>query len=118
MSASFHSDMDEVSSIRLWPRARAQGDRGQLRNQLRIVQEMLEDLEDQTAVGRRHTMEKVIGVLRKQLGRGLPAAGLRNELMLSQLVEQLAREAGRPMPEARQFRDHAEPLVALLMATT
>jgi hypothetical protein len=118
MSASFHSDMDEVSSPLLRPRARPQGDRGQLRQQLRIIQEMLEDLEDQTSVGRRHTMEKVIGVLRKQIGRGLLRAGPRNELMLSRLVDELAREVGRPLPEVRQFRDHAEPLVALLMATT
>jgi hypothetical protein len=79
---------------------------------------MLEDLEDQTAVGSQHTMEKVIGVLRAHIGRGLFRTGPRNEQMLSQLVDQLAREAGRPLPEVRQFRDRAEPLVALLMATT
>lgn len=118
MSASFHSDMDEMSSPWQRRRARPAGDRGQLRQQLRIIQEMLEDLEEQTAVGRRHTMEKVIGVFRKQIGRGLIMAGPRNELMISQLVDELAREVGRPLPEVRQFRDHAEPLVALLMATT
>jgi hypothetical protein len=93
-------------------------ERAQLRQLLRIVQDMLEDLEDQTVMGGRHTMEKVIGVLRSQIGRGLLRTGPRNERMLCQLVEQLAHEAGRPLPEVREFRDRAEPLVALLMATT
>jgi hypothetical protein len=79
---------------------------------------MLEDLEEQTVVGRRHTMEKVIGVLRDQIGRRLFRSGPRNGRMLSHLVDQLAHEASRPLPELREFRDRAEPLVALLMATT
>src|SRR5450432_645580 len=63
------------------------GDRAALRYQLRIVQDMLEDLEEQIPVGRQHTMEKVIAVLRDQIGRGLFRTGPRNGKMLLQLVD-------------------------------
>jgi hypothetical protein len=92
--------------------------RVQLRQQLRIVQEMLEDLETLPAVGCRHTMKKVIGVLRTQVARGSFRTRPRDELMLSMLVGQLEHEAARPLPEVGHFRDQAEPLIALLMATT
>jgi len=93
-------------------------DRAQLRQQLRIIQDMLKDLEEQTVVGRRHTMHKLIAVLRDHIGRGLFRTGPRNLQVLLEMVDKLTREAARPLPEVRQFRDHAEPLVALLMATT
>ena len=93
-------------------------DRAQLRQQLRVVQDMLEDLEEQTVVGRRHTMQKLIGVLRDHIGRGQFRTGPRNRQVLLRLVDELAREAERPLPEVGLFREHAEPLVALLMATT
>ena len=121
MSASFEPGLHFVPAIpplSLPARPPGDDDRALLRNQLRVVQDMLEDLEEQTVVGRRHTMEKVIGVLRDQIGRRLFRSGPRNGRMLSHLVDQLAHEAGRPLPELREFRDRAEPLVALLMATT
>jgi hypothetical protein len=120
MSVSFEPTLSwaSISPAPLLGGVEDGGDRAQLRQLLRIVQDMLEDLEEQTSMGGRHTMEKVIGVLRAQIGRGLFRTGPRNERMLSRLVDQLAREAGRPLPEVREFRDRAEPLVALLMATT
>jgi hypothetical protein len=123
MSVSFEASFQldhSVAPLELpaRPVTEASGDRALLRNQLRVIQEMLADLEEQTAVGRRHTMEKVIGVLRDQIGRRLFRTGPRNGRMLSHLVDQLAHEASRPWPELREFRDRAEPLVALLMATT
>jgi hypothetical protein len=117
--ASFHLDHSAPPlELPARPVLEASGDRALLRNQLRVIQEMLADLEEQTAVGRRHTMEKVIGVLRDQIGRRLFRSGPRNGRMLSHLVDQLAHEASRPLPALREFRDRAEPLVALLMATT
>ncbi len=123
MSASFEPGLHLVPavpplSLPTRPPGDSLDDRALLRNRLRVVQDMLEDLEEQTVVGRRHTMEKVIGVLRDQLGRRLFRSGPRNGRMLSHLVDQLAHEASRPLPELREFRDRAEPLVALLMATT
>jgi hypothetical protein len=121
MSASF-ADSFHVEPVEappaLPPRQVEAGDRALLRYQLRVVQDMLEDLKEQTVVGRRHTMEKVIGVLRGQIGRRLFRTGPRNGLMLSHLVDELAHEASRPLPELPEFRERAEPLVALLMATT
>ncbi|HZL16802.1 MAG TPA: hypothetical protein VFG23_03545 [Polyangia bacterium] len=117
--STFHLDLPTPPvNLPAQPTTEGAGDRALLRNQLRVVQDMLEDLEEQTAMGRRHTMEKVIVVLRYQIGRGLFRAGPRNEDILSHLVDQLAHEASRPLPELREFRDRAEPLVALLMATT
>lgn len=117
--ASFHLDPPAPPlGLPERPPAEGAGDRALLRSQLRVVQDMLEDLEEQTVVGRRHTMEKVIAVLRDQIGRRLFRTGPRNGSMLSRLVDQLAHEASRPLPELREFRDRAEPLVALLMATT
>jgi hypothetical protein len=125
MSASIQADMDMdlgpipiLSSRFSRQRERRQVDRAQLRLQLRVVQEMLGDLQAQTLVGQRHTMDKMIGVLREQVNRGLFAVGTRNQQMLRDLLEQLAREAGRPVPQFGYFRDRAEPLVALLMAST
>jgi hypothetical protein len=123
MSASFEAGLHRVPAVPpldlpTRPLGDPSEDRALLRNQLRVVQDMLEDLEEQTVVGRRHTMEKVIGVLRDQIGRRLFRSGPRNGRMLSHLVDLLAHEASRPLPELREFRDRAEPLVALLMATT
>ena len=123
MSASFEASFQVPPSappldLPARPTAEAPGDRASLRYQLRVIQDMLEDLEEQTVEGRRHTMEKVIAVLRDQIGRRLFRTGPRNGDMLSHLVDQLAHEASRPLPELREFRDGAEPLVALLMATT
>ncbi len=124
MSAFFDSSMpsmDELpikSGAMLREARRPPEERALLRQQLRIVQEMLEDLETRPAVGCRHTMKKVIGVLRTQVARGSFRTGSRDELMLSLLVDELEHEAARPLPEVGHFRDQAEPLIALLMART
>jgi hypothetical protein len=125
MSASLQTDMDiEIGPIPILSgrlsrqRNRRPVDRAQLRLQLRVIQEMLGDLQVQTVVGQRHTMEKMIGVLREQVDQGLFGVGARNQQMLRDLLDQLAREAGRPMPQIAYFRERAEPLVALLMAST
>ena len=93
-------------------------DRAHFRQRLRTVQDMLEDLEEQTAVGRRHTLEKVLGVLRDHVQCGAFRTNPRNHQTLSALVAELTRQAARALPAVETFRDHAEPLVALLMATT
>jgi hypothetical protein len=124
MSAFFDSSMPSMdglpiqSGARLLEAHRPLEERALLRQQLRTVQEMLEDLETRPAVGCRHTMKKVIGVLRTQVARGSFRTGPRDELMLSLLVGELEHEAARPLPEVGHFRDQAEPLIALLMATT
>jgi hypothetical protein len=86
--------------------------------QLRVIQEMIDDMESQIAAGQRHTMEKVTAFLRSQVGPGTLSITPRNALELSHMVDQLEREARRQSPDVRLFGDRAKILVALLAATT
>jgi hypothetical protein len=85
--------------------------------QLRVIQEMIEDLDSQIAAGQRHTMEKVAGFLRSHTGQGGFSPSPRNERELSQMIDQLEREARRQVPDVRLFGDRAKVLVALLSVT-
>jgi hypothetical protein len=88
-----------------------------LHRQLRVIQEMIEDLDSQIAAGQRHTMEKVAAFLRSHTGQGAFSAAHRNGRELSQMVDQLDREARRQAPDVRLFGDRAKVLVALLSVT-
>jgi hypothetical protein len=85
--------------------------------QLRVIQEMVDDLDSQIAAGQRHTMEKVAAFLRSHTGQGAFSASPRNGRELSQMVDQLEREARRQVPDIRLFGDRAKVLVALLSVT-
>ena len=85
--------------------------------QLRVIQEMIDDLDSQIAAGQRHTMEKVAAFLRSHTGQGPFSATPRNGRELSQMVDQLEREARRQVPDVRLFGDRAKVLVALLSVT-
>jgi hypothetical protein len=78
---------------------------------------MIEDLDSQIAAGQRHTMEKVAAFLRSHTGQGAFSAAHRNGRELSQMVDQLDREARRQAPDVRLFGDRAKILVALLSVT-
>ena len=86
--------------------------------QLRVIQEMLDDMESQIAAGQRHTMEKVAAFLRSHVGQGTLSITPRNALELSHMVDQLEQEARRQSPDVGLFGDRAKILVALLSATT
>ena len=86
--------------------------------QLNVIQEMIDDLDSQIAAGQRHTMEKVAAFLRSHIGQGAFTANPRNGRELSQMVDQLEREARRQVPDIRLFGDRAKVLVALLSVTT
>jgi len=88
-----------------------------LHRQLRVIHEMIEDLDSQIAAGQRHTMEKVAAFLRSHTGQAAFAANPRNGRELSQMVDQLEREARRQAPDVRLFGDRAKVLVALLSVT-
>lgn len=85
--------------------------------QLRVIHEMIDDLDSQIAAGQRHTMEKVAAFLRSHTGQTAFAATPRNGRELSQMVDQLEREARRQVPDVRLFGDRAKVLVALLSVT-
>jgi hypothetical protein len=91
--------------------------RSLLRRQLPVIQEMLQNLEEQTGAGRRYTMEKVVAFFRQEIGHGVLAVGPRNARVLSHLVDQMAREAQHLFPDVHHFSDRAETLLALLLAT-
>jgi uncharacterized protein YigA (DUF484 family) len=88
-----------------------------LHRQLRVIHEMIEDLDSQIAAGQRHTMEKVAAFLRSHTGQAAFSASPRNGRELSQMVDQLDREARRQSPDVRLFGDRAKVLVALLSVT-
>lgn len=85
--------------------------------QLGVIHEMIEDLDSQIAAGQRHTMEKVAAFLRSHTGQGGFSVTPRNGRELSQMVDQLEREARRQAPDVRLFGDRAKVLVALLSVT-
>ena len=85
--------------------------------QLRVIHEMIEDLDSQIAAGQRHTMEKVAAFLRSHIGQGPFSLAPRNGRELSQMIDQLEREARRQVPDVRLFGDRAKVLVALLSVT-
>jgi uncharacterized protein YigA (DUF484 family) len=85
--------------------------------QLSVIQEMVDDLDSQIAAGQRHTMEKVAAFLRSHTGQGPFSATPRNARELSQMIDQLEREARRQVPDVRLFGDRAKVLVALLSVT-
>lgn len=91
-------------------------DRSLLNRQLRVIHEMIEDMEPQTVAGQKYTMEKVVAFLRPQVVQGTLSLTSRNEWELSHLVDQLEQEVRRPVPDLHLFGDHAEALVALLLA--
>ena len=122
MSASiYNSEHEKPGSVSIAPLLQEYGprreDRSLLRRQLRIVQEMIDEMEPRTVAGQKYTMEKVLAFLRPQIGRGALSLTTRNQWELSRLVDQLEREVQRPIPDAHLFGDHAEALVALLLAT-
>jgi hypothetical protein len=100
--------------LRTWRR----GKRAELRLQLPIVREMLAAMEAQTVAGHRYTMEKVVGCLRQKVVFAGLNASPRNKRAVSQLIDQLAREANRRLPDVRSFSDRTETLVALLIAAS
>jgi len=88
--------------------------------QLRVIQEMVDDMESQIAAGQRHTMEKVAAFLRSHVGQGSLSVNVnpRNGRELSSMVDQLEREARRQVPDIQLFGDRAKVLVALLSVMT
>ena len=79
---------------------------------------MIGEIEVQTVAGQQLTIRKVVAFLKSRIHRSTTFVAPRNERELWQMVDQLAREARRPVPDVRLFRERAEALVGLLSATT
>jgi hypothetical protein len=79
---------------------------------------MLAAMEAQTVAGHRYTMEKVVKCLRQKIAFAGLNASPRNKRAVSQLIDQLACEAKRLLPDVRSFSDRTETLVALLISAS
>jgi hypothetical protein len=87
-----------------------------LRRQLSTVREMLASLETLTIAGRQNLMIKVVAFIRGRGGEALERVGQNNQGTAAALLEHLAVESERRLPDARAFGPRAESLVALLAA--
>lgn len=82
--------------------------------QIPTIREMIGSLDTLTITGRQHLMLKVVGFIRECGSEAFRGVGRHNERTVSELLECLAAESSRPMPDVRQFVQGAESLVALL----
>ena len=89
---------------------------GSLRRELSTIREMLTSLETLTTAGQQHVMFKVIAFIRGRAGEALGRVGRKNQRTAVDLLEHLAIESERPLPDVRSFGPRAESLVALLAA--
>jgi hypothetical protein len=93
-----------------------QGD-GLFLRQLPTIREMLGSLDTLTINGRQHLMIKVVDFLRDNGVDAVRGIGWRNQRAVMELLDGLAVESHRPMPDVKQFAQRAESVVALLAAT-
>jgi hypothetical protein len=77
---------------------------------------MLTSLDTLTIAGQQHVMVKVIAFIRRSAGEALGRVGQKNQRTATNLLEHLALESVRPLPDVRLFGPRAESLVALLAA--
>ena len=62
-------------------------------------------------------MRKVVAFIQNHIGRAGVGVSLRNQRVLADLLEHLARECEYLSPDVRTFSHRAETLVELLAAT-
>ena len=89
---------------------------GSFYRQIPTIREMLGSLDTLTLNGRQHLMTKVVGFLRDRGVDAVQAIGRHNQHTVMELLDGLAVESSRPMPDVKQFAQRAENLVALLVA--
>jgi hypothetical protein len=90
---------------------------GTFLSRLPTIREMLSSLDTATITGRQHLMAKVVGFIRDQGQDAVRNAGGRDQRVAIALLDGLAVESTRPLPDVRAFAHRAESLVALLAAT-
>lgn len=92
-------------------------DRSLFSMQRAVVEEMLSTLDTLTAAGQRYIMGKIVAFIRDHISSECGGASWRNQRMLAELLDQLAREGESLWPNPGSFSDRAQNLVALLAAT-
>ena len=90
---------------------------GSFLSHLPTIREMVESLDTLTITGQQHLMAKVVGFIREQGGDAVRNVGWRDQRIAIELLDGLAVESSRPLPDVHEFAHRAESLVALLAAT-
>ena len=70
---------------------------------LGVVKELLGDLETATVAGMHFTMEKVVGLLRLEIGAREPELNDLERRLIGRALTELGREQGRLLPDANLF---------------
>jgi len=89
---------------------------GSFLSHLPTIREMLGSLDTLTITGRQHLMAKVVGFIRDRGGDAVRNVGWRDQRVAIELLDGLAVESSRPMPDVHEFAHRAESFVALLSA--
>ncbi len=82
--------------------------------QIPTIREMIGSLDTLTITGRQHLMTKVVDFIRDCGSEAVGGIGRNNQRTVMALLEDLAAESSRLVPDVRQFAQRAESLVALL----
>ena len=70
---------------------------------LDVINELLGDLDTVTAPGRNFTMEKVLGLLRRELGVAAPVLSEPQRRAMGRALDDLGRESSRCLPDPSRF---------------
>ncbi|HVU34660.1 MAG TPA: hypothetical protein VHE61_14595 [Opitutaceae bacterium] len=80
------------------------------------IREMLANLDTLTIAGQQHLMNRVAAFIEGQVTEVPRGAGGANRRMLTEQLELLKHESGRPLPSVSAFRRRADNLLDLLNA--
>lgn len=81
---------------------------------LDVINELLGDLDTVTAPGRNFTMEKVVGILRRELGAAAPALSEPQRHAVVRALYDLGRESSRWLPDPNRFVARAHVITETL----
>jgi hypothetical protein len=81
---------------------------------LDVVEELLGDLETVTIAGITFTMEKVVGLLRHQVGVAAPVLSERQRYAMTRALDDLGREQVRLLPDTERFVARAHVITEAL----
>jgi hypothetical protein len=90
---------------------------GSFLSRLSTIREMVGSLDTLTITGQQHLMAKVVGFIREEGGDAVRNVDWRDQRIAIELLDRLAVESSRPLPDVHQFAHRAESLVALLAAS-
>lgn len=81
---------------------------------LGVVKELLGDLETATVAGLHFTMEKVVDLLRQEIGAYEPELNDLERRVIGRALSELGREQGRLLPDANLFVARTEMIADTL----